>query len=252
MELKPLVDLHTHTIASGHAYSTLRENIEAAAEAGLKFLGTSEHAKLMPGTAHPIYFQNFKVIPKQVDGVYLLNGIEANIFNEKGEIDVDSWIMPKMDYVIASLHSPCIKDLGIAGNTKALIGAVENPDVTIIGHPDDDRYPTDHDELAAAAAANHTALELNNSSLNPLSSRKGGRKNIITMLEACKKYKTMVMMGTDSHICFQIGRFEDSMEVLKTVDFPEEQVINFKLERLTYVLKSQAALDLVQAAAGIK
>ena len=30
MELKPLVDLHTHTIASGHAYSTLKENIEAA------------------------------------------------------------------------------------------------------------------------------------------------------------------------------------------------------------------------------
>lgn len=250
MELKPLVDLHTHTIASGHAYSTLKENIEAAKDAGLKILGTSEHAKLMPGTAPLIYFQNFKVIPKVVDGVYLLNGIEANIFNEKGEIDVDDAILPKMDYIIASLHSPCYDDLGIMGNTKALIGAVENPNVTVIGHPDDDRYPIDHDELAAAAAENHTALELNNGSLNPLSTRKGARKNIVILLEACKKYNTKVLMSTDSHICYEIGRFEESLKMLDEVGFPEELVINFDLKRLPYVLRTQYAQDVLDMCIG--
>ena len=63
MEMRPLMDLHTHTLASGHAYSTLKENLEEAKKMGLKILGTSEHARMMPGTAPLIYFQNFKVIP---------------------------------------------------------------------------------------------------------------------------------------------------------------------------------------------
>ncbi|MEY8337736.1 phosphatase [Lachnospiraceae bacterium 62-35] len=236
MHLKPLADLHTHTIASGHAYSTLRENIEYAAKAGLKVLGTSEHARLMPGASHPMYFRNFKVIPREVDGVRLVNGIEANIYNSSGDIDVDDAIIHKVDYIIASFHIPCYSNLGEVGNTRTLIRVIQNPLVTIIGHPDDDRYPVNHDELAAAAAENHTALEMNNSSLNPLSARTGGRKNILRLLEACRKYKTMVIMGTDSHICYDIGKFEDSIEMLKEVEFPKEQIINFDLDRLSYVM----------------
>ncbi len=236
MDWKPLMDLHTHTIASGHAYSTLRENLEEAAGMGLKVLGTSDHARMMPGTAHPMYFMNFKVIPREVDGIQLVNGIEANIYDAEGSIDVEEPILSRIDYIIASLHTPCIDNLGEAGNTKALIGAMENPFVTMIGHPDDDRYPVDMEELAAAAAENKVALELNNGSLNPLSVRKGARKNIVRMLEACRKYKTMVIMGSDSHICYEIGRFDASMELLREVGFPAEQIINADLARLEYVL----------------
>ena len=39
-----ILDLHTHTIASGHAYSTIREMAQAASEKGLKLLGITEHA----------------------------------------------------------------------------------------------------------------------------------------------------------------------------------------------------------------
>ena len=123
MEMRPLMDLHTHTLASGHAYSTLKENLEEAKKIGLKVLGTSEHARMMPGTAPLIYFQNFKVIPKEVDGIRLYNGIEANIFDEHGSIDVEEPILSKMDYIIASLHTPCIANLGIVRNTAALVGA---------------------------------------------------------------------------------------------------------------------------------
>ena len=125
MEMRPLMDLHTHTLASGHAYSnsTLKENLEEAKKMGLKVLGTSEHARMMPGTAPLIYFQNVKVIPKEVDGIRLYNGIEANIFDEHGSIDVEEPILSKMDYIIASLHTPCIANLGIVRNTAALVGA---------------------------------------------------------------------------------------------------------------------------------
>ncbi len=50
--MKPIMDLHTHTMASGHGYSTLKENIDAAKEKGLKVLGLSEHGPAMPGGPH--------------------------------------------------------------------------------------------------------------------------------------------------------------------------------------------------------
>ena len=56
--MKALIDLHTHTIVSGHAYSTVKENIEDAIKNGIKYLGLSEHAPAMPGGPHPFYFCN--------------------------------------------------------------------------------------------------------------------------------------------------------------------------------------------------
>ena len=58
-----LLDLHTHTIASGHAYNTLYEMAQSAAEKGLALYGCSEHAPAMPGSCHKFYFSNFDVIP---------------------------------------------------------------------------------------------------------------------------------------------------------------------------------------------
>ena len=49
--MKALIDLHTHTLVSGHAYSTIKENVEAAKLAGLKYIGLSEHAPNMPAAA---------------------------------------------------------------------------------------------------------------------------------------------------------------------------------------------------------
>ena len=46
-------------------------------------------------------------------------------------------------------------------------------------------------------------------------------------------------MGTDSHICYEIGHFENAMALLKQMDFLAEQVINFDVERLGYVLRER-------------
>ena len=51
-----ILDVHTHTIASGHAYSTLQEMIDSAKTKGLKLLGITEHTNKMPGTCSEIYF----------------------------------------------------------------------------------------------------------------------------------------------------------------------------------------------------
>ena len=50
--MKSIIDLHTHALASGHAYSTVKENIEYAKINGLKYYGLSDHGVTMPGGPH--------------------------------------------------------------------------------------------------------------------------------------------------------------------------------------------------------
>ena len=87
--MKLLFDLHTHTVASGHAFSTLKENIEEAAAKGLKAMGMSDHYSAMPGSAQPIYFTNFKSIKEKIMGVRIFTGMEANIVDLEGKLDAE-------------------------------------------------------------------------------------------------------------------------------------------------------------------
>ena len=104
--MKYILDMHTHTLASGHAYSTITEMAHAAAQSGLKLLGITEHAPMMPGTCHLYYFQNFKVIPRVMEGVHLMFGSELNIMNPDGQVDLPQEVLEKLDITIASLHTP--------------------------------------------------------------------------------------------------------------------------------------------------
>ncbi len=230
-----IMDLHTHTIESGHGYSTLQENIEAARRLGLKYLGFSEHGPAMPGGPHKFFFMNFRCIPRQFGDLTLLCGVEANIIDLNGNLDLEESILQDMEYVIASLHTHCVKPGTAKENTDAAIAAMENPYVTILGHPDDSRYPLEYERLVKAAKENHVALEVNNSSLHPKSIRKGARENIITYLELCKKYQVPILLGTDSHFSESVGHFEDALQVLHFVDFPEELILNGREDSIAFL-----------------
>ena len=220
------MDLHTHTTASGHGYSTLQENIAAAKERGLAYLGLSEHAPSMPGGPHSFFFGNYKCIPRQHGDLRLFCGVEANIMDYEGTLDMPETLLRKMDYVIASMHVPCVAPGTKEENTRASIQAMRNPWVKILGHPDDSRYELDREAVVLAAREERVAIEINNSSLNPLSARQGGRDNILSLLQLCKRCEVPVLLGSDSHISLTVGRFEDTFEVLKETEFPEKLILN--------------------------
>lgn len=234
--MKILMDLHTHTVASGHAFSTLKENIEQAQAVGLKVFGTSDHAMAMPGASHKFLLANYRVVPQELDGLRILCGVEANIMDFDGNIDLDEYLLKRMDYVIASLHPVCMKPGTREQNTQAVIRAMDNPYVGIIGHPDDDRFPLDLEAIVKAAVEKKVALEVNNSSLDPRAARQGGKKNIAQLLQLAKKYKAHIILGTDSHICYQVGNFDEAVKMLEEAQFPEELVINCDLGKLAFVL----------------
>lgn len=231
-----ILDVHTHTIASGHAYSTLSEMINAAAQKGLMLLGVTEHAPALPGTCNKIYFHNLRVVPRQQKGLTLMLGAEANIVDYNGSLDLDKETLNMLDHVIASLHTPCITPGSKAENTRACIRAMENPKISILGHPDDGRYPLDYDELVRAAKKNRCLLEINNSSLNPKNSRQNTRENILELLRLCEKYDTAVIAGSDAHIEFDVGNFGFIQDLLKETGFPKELFVNNSVETfLSYI-----------------
>ena len=105
--MKIELDVHTHTIASGHAFSTLQEMAQAAADKGLKVLGITEHSPGVPGTCHPIYFRNLHVVPRRMYGVELLLGAEINILDGKGNLELDEDYMKMLDIRIEGILSLC-------------------------------------------------------------------------------------------------------------------------------------------------
>lgn len=230
MSRKCWMDFHTHTIAGGHGYSTLQENIAAAKEKGLKYLGYSEHAPSLPGGPHPFYFANMKVLPREYGELRLFCGVEANIIDYEGQLDMSDEQLEKLDYCIASLHIPCCKPGSVEENTAATIGAMKNPYVSIIGHPDDSRYPLDYERVVKAAKEENVILEINNSSLNPKSARQNGRENVVELLKWCMKYQCPVILGTDAHFSASIANFETALGVIEEVGFPEELIINFDFD----------------------
>ncbi len=42
-----ILDIHTHTVASGHAYNTIYEMAQSASRKGLALLGISDHGPAM-------------------------------------------------------------------------------------------------------------------------------------------------------------------------------------------------------------
>lgn len=232
MSYKHVLDLHTHTIASGHAYNTLREMARSAADKGLLALGITEHAPMMPGTCHNYYFHNLKVVPRQMYGIELLLGSEVNILDAEGSIDLNERELRGMDVVIASLHLPCMKPGTCKENTSAYLGVMKNPYVNIIGHPDDGRYEIDYKALVEGAKEYGKVLELNNHSLLPNCFRKNARENDLCMLELCKEYQVPVICGSDAHFDELIGDFSCADKLLEELDFPKELVLNRSLEAL--------------------
>lgn len=227
-----LLDFHTHTIASGHAYSTIQEMAQRASELGLKMLGITEHGPALPGTCDLIYFRNLHVVPRQMYGVNLLLGAELSILDTKGTLDMNDKLMDSMDIIIAGIHRLAY----ISGTkdecTDGVLKAIRNPRVNIISHPGDGTAPLNFEPLVLAAKEHHTLLEINNSSMIPLRGKTEAAQNNIEILSLCKRYEVPVILGSDAHVSFSVADFSYIWPLLAQTGFPEELVMNDKPEQV--------------------
>ena len=240
--MKYLSDLHTHSIVSGHAYSTLLENINYCAEKGIKVLGTSEHAPSMPGAPHYWYFGNLKVVPRVINGVTILKGCEANILDIEGSLDMSDEASKNLDYMIASFHEPVFKPRSREENTLAILNVMDKYDkVEILGHLGNPNYQLNYEAIIKKAKEKDIMIEINNSSLLG-SSRIGSDVNCKKVALLCKEIGTKVILTSDAHINTCIGVFNKGIELLEEIQMPKELVMNDP-EKLIAHLKSKGRLS---------
>ncbi|MDD3718535.1 MAG: PHP domain-containing protein [Actinomycetota bacterium] len=232
------VDLHVHSVASGHAYSTVEECARAAAERGLEAFAVSDHGPAMPGSGTVYHFWNLRVLPRRWHGVVVLRSAEANILDTEGRLDLPDEVLEKLDVVHAGLHPYTgYEGEGVEGNTAALLAALSHPLVDVIVHPDNPSYPVDMERLAEAAAREGKALEVNNSSF--VYTRKGSEDNCLRMAALVKGMGGLLAVGSDAHVATFAGEFSRAVEILREIGIAPQSVINYSIERLEDFLASR-------------
>ena len=134
--MRLLADLHTHTVASGHAFSTVTELATAAAAKGLELIAITDHGPAVPGGAHAWFFWNSKAIPGTLSGVRILKGCEANVADTENGLDLPDEILSILDIVAVGLHPLTGFDDGNkARNTRALIRAIRQVGAPTAANP---------------------------------------------------------------------------------------------------------------------
>jgi DNA polymerase (family 10) len=170
IEVTDLVgDLHMHTTASD-GKASLREMAMAAIERGLKYIAITDHSPRV-SMANGLRPERLREQWAEIDrlncefkGFTILKGIECDIL-EKGGMDLPDDALAEADWVIASVHYG--QQHPREQITDRILGALENPHVSIIAHPTGrligrrEPYAVDLETVFATAARNGKLMEIN-------------------------------------------------------------------------------------------
>jgi putative hydrolase len=224
-------DLHIHTTASGHGYSTIKENVEIASEKGLKMIAITDHGLKMPGAPHWYHFTNLISLPRVMQGVEVLRGVEADILDRQGNIDMPELVLSDyLDIVLAGFHDKTgYSGISMEENTEAMIAAIKNPYVHIITHPGNPKYPVDVEQVVLTAKAYDKALELNNSSFIV---RPGSFSYCSQFARMAKKHNVLVSINSDAHICYNVGENAKAIALALKAGIRKSQILNSSAHKI--------------------
>ena len=235
--MKIIADLHTHTIASTHAYSTVTEMAQAAADAGLYALALTDHGRRMPGAPGAYYFESLGLIPKELFGVRMLKGMEANITDYEGNIDCEDSLASKLDWIVASMHTITIEGQpSFEKCTNAYLKLADNQHINAVGHSGTEVFKYDYEKVIPQLAKNGILIEINNSTFN---FKKSSMSNCIDIIKICKKNNARIVVDTDAHFSTYVGRAEPALKVLKDLDFPQKLIVNGSVETMQAYMKEK-------------
>lgn len=222
MELK--VDTHTHTYASGHAYSTLIENAKSAKQNGLAMFCTTDHSESMPGAPHYWFFRNQRVLPRFIEGVAIIRGVESNIMNTQGEIDIHPSVDKNLDWVIASFHEPVFRPSNSVAHTEALLNVIKGGRVDALGHLGNPNFDFDFEAVIQCAVEHNVAIEINNTTLKG-NSRVGSVDRCYEIARIAKAKGAFITSGSDAHFCNDVGGLDLVSALLDEVGIDSTKVI---------------------------
>ncbi len=192
-------DVHMHTVETD-GRNTIEEMAQAARERGYKYMAITDHSKNL-AFANGLddrravdHISRIRAADKGAVGIRIFAGIEVDILAD-GSLDLSDSVLEQMDLVIASVHSHF--NQSAEEMTARLLKAIENPNVSIIGHPTGrlllrrDAYGFDMDAVLQAAARNKVVMEHN---------AYPDRLDLCDRhLRQAKQHGVKVVINTDSH-----------------------------------------------------
>ncbi len=228
-------DIHVHTVASGHAFSTVAEIARAARSRGIRAVGIADHGPALPGGPHAFHFSALRFLPRVMDGVRVLRGVEANLVDTKGGLDLPPEVLRRLDYVIIGFHEGCGLKAGNARkNTRTLAAAMANPRVRVVAHPGNPAFPVEVPPLVRAARDHGVALEINNASF--IGVRRGSLEVCTAIAAEAARVGAPVCLSSDAHVATQVGQVDAAWEVASGAGVRPEQVVNRTWEGLARFL----------------
>lgn len=224
-----IADMHTHTIASTHAYSTVTENAAAAERAGIKIMAMTDHGINMPDSPHLWHFYSLGNIPRKIGNVFVLRGMEANIIDYDGNIDIfEEQIYNTLDWLNVSFHHPCCLPGKKEQHTNAYINVLRNPNVDCICHSDSQDFDYDMNAVCKVCREEGKVIEVNAARMW----NDDSIKQYKLILKACEQEGTSIIVNSDAHYHDKIGAFDHVEKFLKKIKFPEELILNIDEQRM--------------------
>jgi Histidinol phosphatase and related hydrolases of the PHP family len=236
-------DLHTHTTFS-HGKGSIEDNVKAAIERGLKTIGISDHG---PGhVTYGVKHANLPVMRRQIERlkplypeIEILLGVEANIINPSGALDVTPEELKLLDYLLAGYHYGVFGEkpfsaLGIHArnfvlsgwlhmsskkqkqqNTELTVRAIYENEIKILTHPGD-KGPFEIGEIALACADRGTLMEI--STWHDWLTVEG--------IKEAAKTDVKFAISSDAHTTDRIGDCEGAVKRIKEAGLDFERVVN--------------------------
>lgn len=213
------IDLHVHSLFSHCGLHTILELIEQARKLGMKGLAITDHGMTLGGRLNSVFFDRF-ICPYH--DFHLFKGIECNILDDQGSIDLPEKLLPFMDIILLGVHHNTPKGLTKEYYTNILLSAINKNQIDIITHPNDSIYPLDYPVIVREASKRGIAIELNNSRI--LYSR-GTIEDTMFLLECCKQEKCRVAICSDTHSIHELGQDNSVQPLLNQSNFPHDLLI---------------------------
>ena len=225
MELTLQADLHIHSINSGHAYGTLEDIFTRAADVGLRLAAVTDHGPSMVGTSGWIHFNMGWRAPRHLHGVRCLWGVELNVVDGTGALDLPDQVLERLDVVVFGFHGACLyEDLGYTGNTEAVLRALDNPFIDILSHPTHPQFDCDHQAIIGKALDMGVLPELNLSYLDKYGEVHFERFS--RLVELTKAAGSMLVVNSDAHFVHEIGHNAPLFRYWDRLGLEETMILN--------------------------
>lgn len=232
--MKLLADLHTHSknCRFGHGKSSIEEMAIAANELGLVEIGITDHAyKHFFRTTKQKMIEARKTINEinEWSKTKVLLGIEADIIDEDGTLDIDAETLAMLDILVVGYHRMTwtnfagyfggMKDTAEAKRkcTNAFVNAIKRYPVTILAHLDSILH-TDMYEVGKACAERGTLVEINNRHTN------WTREQMEDLIAS----GCVFVISSDAHSRDKVGSVDNALELIKKYDIPSERIANIE------------------------